>query len=227
MMALMMKLVSVQVGRPRIVPPSGDGQPWDRQWETAFWKEPVEVPVRVRRLQVEGDGQAAVDIHGGSDQAVLCYSASHYPLWRRELELPEMSPGGFGENFTIAGQDERSVCIGDVYEVGEALVQVSKPRGPCFKISWRWRRPDLLGRVEATGRHGWYARVLREGLIEAGQPLRLEARPHPEWTVGAAGQVIRFRKRRPELAAQLARCEALAEEDRGHLLRAVRSSLAG
>jgi MOSC domain-containing protein YiiM len=223
----MMKLVSVQVGRPRIVPPTGDGQPWDRPWKTAFWKEPVEGPVRVGLLQVEGDGQAAADIHGGADQAVLCYSADHYRLWRRELELPEMSPGGFGENLTIAGQDERSVCIGDVYEVGEALVQVSKPRGPCFKISWRWRRLDLLRRVEATGRHGWYVRVLREGLVEAGQPLRLEDRPHPEWTVGAAGEVIRLRKQRPELAAQLARCEALAGEDRGNLLRAVRTSLAG
>jgi MOSC domain-containing protein YiiM len=181
----------------------------------------------VSSLGVEGDVQAEADIHGGSDQAVLCYSAAHYPLWRQELELPEISAGGFGENFTIAGQDEKGVCIGDVYEVGEALVQVSKPRGPCFKISWRWRRQDLLGRVEATGRHGWYLRVLRPGLVEAERPLRLEDRPHPEWTVGAAGEVIRHRKRRPELAAQLARCEALAEEDRGNLLRAVRTSLAG
>jgi MOSC domain-containing protein YiiM len=223
----MMKLVSVQVGTPRSVPPTGDGQPWDRTWETAFWKEQVQGPVMLRFLNVEGDRQAAVGIHGGKDQAALCYSADHYPAWRRELDLPEMSGGGFGENFTIAGQAERSVCIGDVYEIGEALIQVSKPRGPCFKIAWRWRREDLLSRVESSGRHGWYVRVLREGPVEAGQPVHLEDRPHPDWTVRAAADVIRFRRRRPELAAQLARLEALAEEDRERLRQTVRRSLAG
>jgi MOSC domain-containing protein YiiM len=223
----MMKLVSVQVGTPRSVPPTGDGQPWDRTWETAFWKEQVQGPVMLRFLNLEGDRQAAVGIHGGKDQAALCYSADHYPAWRQELDLPEMSGGGFGENFTIAGQGERSVCIGDIYAVGEALIQVSKPRGPCFKIAWRWQREDLLSRVESSGRHGWYVRVLREGLVEAGQPVHLEDRPHPDWTVRAAADVIRFRKRRPELAAQLARLEALADEDRERLLQTVRRSLAG
>jgi MOSC domain-containing protein YiiM len=223
----MMKLVSVQVGTSRSVPPTGDGQPWDRTWETAFWKEPVRGPVMVRFLNLEGDGQAATGIHGGRDQAALCYSADHYPAWRQELGLCEMSGGGFGENFTIAGQDERSVCIGDIYEIGEALIQVSKPRGPCFKIAWRWQREDLLSRVESSGRHGWYVRVLREGLVEAGQPVHLEDRPHPDWTVRAAADVIRFRRRRPELAAQLARLEALADEDRERLLQTVRRSLAG
>ncbi len=223
----MMKLVSVQVGTPRSVTPTGDGQPWDRTWETAFWKEQVQGPVMLRFLNLEGDRQAAVGIHGGKDQAALCYSADHYPTWRQELDLPEMSGGGFGENFTIAGQDERSVCIGDIYAVGEALIQVSKPRGPCFKIAWRWQREDLLSRVESSGRHGWYVRVLREGLVEAGQHVRLEDRPHPDWTVRAAADAIRFRKRRPELAAQLARLEALAEEDRERLRQTVRRALAG
>ena len=221
-----MKIVSIQVGRPRTVPPTGDGQPWDREWRTAFWKEAVQGPVMLRATNLEGDGQADLDVHGGPDQAVLCYSADHYPAWREELGLPEMSHGGFGENFTISGQDERSVCIGDVYRVGEAVVQVAKPRGPCYKISWRWRRRDLTSRVESSGRHGWYVRVLVEGEVEAGQAPELEDRPHPEWSVRAAGEVIRFRKRRPELAAQLARCEALADEDRTRLRAAVLASLA-
>jgi MOSC domain-containing protein YiiM len=223
----MMKLVSVQVGTARTIPPTGDGKPWDRTWETAFWKEPVRGPVMLRFLNLDGDRQAAATIHGGKDQAALCYSADHYPAWRQELDLPEMSGGGFGENFTIAGQDERSVCVGDIYEIGEALIQVSKPRSPCFKIAWRWQREDLLPRVESSGRHGWYVRVLREGLVEAGQPVQLEDRPHPDWTVRAAADVIRFRKRRPELAAQLARLEALAEEDQEKLRQTVRRSLAG
>ena len=221
-----MQLVSIQVGRPRTVPPTGDGQPWDREWRTAFWKHPVQGPVILGRTNVEGDAQADLDVHGGADQAVLCYSADHYPAWREELELPELTFGGFGENLTIAGQDERSVCVGDVYRVGDALVQVSKPRGPCYKISWRWRRRDLLSRVESSGRHGWFVRVLVEGAVQAGQPLELEDRPHPEWSIRAVGDVIRFRKRRPELAAQLARCEALAEEDRARLRVAALGSLA-
>jgi MOSC domain-containing protein YiiM len=223
----MMQLVSIQVGRPRTIAASGDGQPWDREWETAFWKDPVEGPAALRSLHVEGDAVADRNGHGGPDQAALCYSADHYALWRQELGLPEMPHGGFGENLTIARQDERSVCIGDVYQVGEALIEVSKPRSPCFKISWRWRRADLLRQVEATGRHGWYVRVLREGTIEAGQPVRLEDRPHPDWTVRAAADVIRYRKRRPELAAQLASCEALATEDRLRLRAAARDAVAG
>ena len=88
------------------------------------------------------------------------------PDWREELSLPEMGPGGFGENFTVSGQDEATVFIGDVYEVGEAVVQVSQPRGPCANISRRWERPDLVRRVEESGRHGWYLRVLQEGVVE-------------------------------------------------------------
>lgn len=223
----MMQLVSIQVGLPRTISPTGDGFPWDTEWTTAFWKDPVEGPVALTSLSLEGDGVADTEGHGGLDQAVLCYSADHYPFWRQELDMPDMPHGAFGENFTIAGQDERGVCIGDVYEVGDAIVQVSKPRGPCKKISWRWRRADLLKQVEASGRHGWYARVLRDGLVEAGQPVRLHERPHPEWTVRAAADVIRFRKRRPELAAQLARCEALATEDRLRLRAAARDAIAG
>lgn len=223
----MMHLASVQVGLPRTVPPTGDGQPWDREWRTAFWKEPVEGPVMLGQLNLEGDRQGDTKGHGGPDQVALCYSADHYPAWRSELEMPDLPHGGFGENLTIAGQQESSVCIGDVYELGQALIQVSKPRNPCFKISWRWRRADLLPRVEATGRHGWYVRVLREGLIEAGQPVTLQDRPHPDWTVRAASDVMRARKRRPELAAQLALCEALAVEDRLVLRAAVRAAVAG
>jgi MOSC domain-containing protein YiiM len=222
----MMHLVSIQVGRPRTVAPSGDGQPWDRQWTTAFWKDPVEGPVMLGLLSVEGDGVADTNGHGGPDQAALCYSADHYSAWRSELDLPDLPHGGFAENFTISGQDEKSVCIGDVYEIGQAVIQVSKPRSPCFKISWRWRRADLLPRVEATGRHGWYVRVLREGLVEAGQPVRLQDRPHPDWSVRAAADVIQARKKRPELAAQLALCEALAIEDRLRLRAAARDAIA-
>jgi MOSC domain-containing protein YiiM len=153
--------------------------------------------------------------------AVLCYAFDHYARWREELGLSEMAPGGFAENFTLAGQDERTVCIGDVYGVGEAVVQVSQPRGPCINISRAWERPDLLGRVEETGRHGWYLRVLQEGRVEAGLELRLLDRQYPGWSVRRAADIYRWRKREKAAAAELARCEALAEGARMVLLRAV------
>lgn len=219
-----MELTSIQVGRPRRVHPTGDGGPWDRPWRTAFWKQPVLGPVVLRTTNLEGDRQADVRVHGGPDQAVLCYSAEHYAAWRRELGLPDMQHGAFGENFTIAGQDEGTVCVGDVYEVGGAVVQVSSPRGPCYKISWRWRRPDLLERVRETHRHGWYLRVLREGLVEARQQLHLANRPYPAWTVRCAGEALELRHQEPRRAAELAMCSALGERSRRQLLRAVKLS---
>ncbi len=188
---------------------AGGLEPRDRPWRSAFVKLPVSGPVRVGRTNLDGDRQADRRVHGGPDMAVLCYSASHYPAWREELGLPSMPHGGFGENFTIEGQDEETVCIGDVYEVGEAVLQVSQPRGPCHKISYRWRNPELLRLVEESGRHGWYARVLLEGMVEAGQPLRLLERKNPQWSVRRAADVHWDRKLRPGDAAELALCQEL------------------
>ena len=212
----MARLVSIQVGRPRWNV-TADGQ----RWRSAFFKAPVSGPVALGFTNLDGDGQADTSVHGGPDMAALCYSFEHYPDWREELSLPEMGPGGFGENFTVSGQDEATVFIGDVYEVGEAVVQVSQPRGPCANISRRWERPDLVRRVEESGRHGWYLRVLQEGVVEAGLEVRLIERPHPEWTVQRAWQAYRRRKRDREPAAELARCEALAADTRAALLAAV------
>jgi len=212
-----MRVLSIQVGRPRMLAPTGDGAPWDRRWRTAFLRQPVAGPVRLLREGLEGDRVGDRRIHGGPEMALLAYSAGHYPVWQAELGLPEMGPGGFGENLTVTGQDELSVCIGDVYELDGAAVQVSQPRGPCCKIAWRWRRLDLLDRVIETGRHGWYLRVLREGAIETGQELRLVERPHPEWTVRRAADVYRDRHRDRAAAAGLARCEALAPRAREKL----------
>jgi MOSC domain-containing protein YiiM len=211
------RLVSIQVGVPRWNV-CADG----RRWRSAFFKEPVAGPLALGFTNLEGDRQADARVHGGPDMAVLCYAFDHYASWRDEVELAGMGPGGFGENFTVAGQDETTVCLGDVYDLGEAVVQVSQPRGPCTKISQRWERPDLLRRVEETGRHGWYLRVLQEGTVEAGLELRLIERPHPEWTVRRTWDVYRWRKREKALAAELARCEALAADTRAELLEAVK-----
>ena len=210
-------LLSLQIGRPHRHPRPAFAPP-GHYWQTAFFKYPVAGPVALGRFNVAGDRQADQRVHGGPDQAVLAYAADHYPLWRAELGLPDMGPGGFGENFTVAGQSEADVCIGDVYQLGDAIVQVSQPRGPCYKISWRWNRPDLLARVEATGRHGWYLRVLQEGTVQAGLDLVRLARPNPSWTLSRARDVIRNRKRGPAAVLELAAVAELSEAHRRLLL---------
>lgn len=209
----MPRLLSIQVGRPRDLV-TADGQ----EWRSAFLKAPVEGPLMLRELNLEGDLQADQKNHGGPDQAVLCYSADHYPAWRAELGLPDLPHGGFGENFTIAGQEEATVCVGDVYEVGEAVVQVSVQRGPCYKIAYRWDRPELLQQVERSGRHGWYLRVLMEGRVEAGLEVRLIERPYPEWTVRRAADTWRRRRVDREAARLLAGCLAYPAGAREALL---------
>jgi len=200
------RLVSVQVGQPLFLGPDvGLEEPLNHRWHSAFFKEPVAGPVRLGRTNLDGDRQADPRVHGGPDMAVLAYSAEHYPLWREELGIAQIGPGGFAENFTISGQDELTVSIGDVYRVGGALVQVSQPRGPCYKISYRWKRPDLLGRCESNGRHGWYLRVLEEGPVEAGDAVDLLERPNPGWTVRRAADAYRARRKDRVTAAELAR----------------------
>jgi MOSC domain-containing protein YiiM len=149
---------------------------------------------------------------------VLAYAAGHYPAWRAELgrELPH---GAFGENLTIEGLDEDAVCIGDVFAIGEAVLQVSQPRVPCFKLAYRWRIKDLTARVRRTRRPGWYLRVLETGWLEAGARVRLEDRPHPSWTVRKTLEVEERRRDDPEAARRLAtECVFLTDAWRGWLL---------
>ena len=213
------RLVSIQVGLPAVHGEPAAEDPRDRPWRTGFYKSPVVGAVWLGRTNLAGDGQAALGPHGGPDKAVLAYAASHYSAWRAELELPDLNYGAFAENFTVASLAEDRVCIGDVFAIGQTRVQVSQPRAPCWKIARRWRIPDLTRRVEATGRTGWYLRVLEEGYVEAGQPVELLARPHPEWTVARAAAVARDREAHSEPAACLA---ALPE-----LSAAWRTALAG
>ncbi|MBL8849098.1 MAG: MOSC domain-containing protein [Planctomycetaceae bacterium] len=183
------RLVSIQVGRPQTYTGAfADGGP--QSWTTAFVKEPVAGPVLVHATQIAGDAQVDLENHGGPDKAVLAYSADHYPLWRTELTEPDMPHGGFGENLTIAGLDENSVCLGDVWTIGPVRLEISQPRQPCWKLARRWNRPWLLKQVIETGRTGWYLRVFKPGTISPELPVVLEDRPHPEWTIARANRVM-------------------------------------
>ena len=208
----MPRLASVQVGQPRSHGRPDAVDPMEREWITAFFKEPVAGPRWLSRTLLEGDDQADKPAHGGPEMAALAYAASHYPRWREELNLPAMGPGGFGENFTIDGLDEGRVCVGDTFAIGGARVQVSQPRGPCVSISMRWKRPDLLKRVTETGRTGWYLRVLEEGHVEAGDEVRLLERPLPEWTVARVFRLKLEPERDPAAVRWLATCERLSPE---------------
>ena len=172
-----MKLVSVQVGRPRKV-----------QWRsmrvsTGIYKEPVEGRVMLHRFNLEGDKQADLTVHGGWDKAVYVYPSEHYAYWRRELPGVPLPYGSFGENFTTEGLDEQSVNIGDRFQVGEAIVEVTQPRLPCYKLGIRFGRPDMPKRFHASGRCGFYLAVLREGAVGAGDVWTRIARDDQEVSV--------------------------------------------
>jgi MOSC domain-containing protein YiiM len=160
-----MKLISVNVGRPRPVPHEG------RVVSTGIFKEPVAGPVFLRRLNLGGDGQADLRVHGGADKAVYVYPFEHYAFWENELGRHDFSHGQFGENFTITGWLEVTVCIGDEFQVGEARVQVTQPRSPCFKLGIRMGDNQFPARFAAANRTGFYLRVLREGRVAAGDAI--------------------------------------------------------
>ncbi|AMV40703.1 MOSC domain-containing protein [Planctomyces sp. SH-PL62] len=203
-------LAAIQVGRPRRLGIEGAADPMDRPWESGIVKEPATGPIMLRRINLDGDDQADRVYHGGPDKAVCCYPAAHYPGWRMELGLPDLAFGGFGENFTTGGLVESGVCIGDVWRVGEAVVQVSQPRQPCWKLARRWKIKTLTRRVQESGRTGWYVRVLTEGLVTAGSPIRLVERPHPEWTVAEANRIMHRDRDDLDGAAALAALPALS-----------------
>ena len=164
-----MKILSVQVGRPRTVAHLG------RDVRTAIFKEPVLFPVAVRRLGLAGDVQADLRVHGGPDKAVYAYDEGGYLHFRHALAR-ELPFGQFGENLTVAGMPETEVRLDDVYRAGSALFQVTQPRSPCFKLGIRMEMPSFLKMFLESGRTGFYLRVLEEGQIAAGDSIELVSR---------------------------------------------------
>jgi len=168
-----MKLVSVNTGMPREVSWHG------RMVTTAIFKEPARGRVALRRLNLDGDRQADLTVHGGEHKAVYCYSLAHYDYWKRELPGRELPMGMFGENFTIddggEGLLEESVHLGDRFSVGTAEVVVTQPRLPCYKLGVRFGSDDMVKRFLASGRTGFYVAVIREGEVGAGDEIKLMA----------------------------------------------------
>lgn len=210
-------LLSIQVSLPKTYGVPGADDWMDQPWQTGFYKERVDGPRWLAQTNLAGDGQADLVNHGGPDKAVLAYASEHYQGWRERLQKPDLPYGAFGENFTVDGLNEDTVSIGDVYRLGGAVVQVSQPRQPCWKLARRWRIKALTALVEQTGRTGWYLRVLEEGEVEPGQELTLLERPHPDWTVTRATRTMRTRTKDRLAAGQLSLIEELAMSWREHL----------
>ena len=212
-------LASIQTGVVRRLGREDASDPLEKPWSSGFFKEPIIGPVFVTTTHVVGDQQADLKHHGGPDKAVLAYAAGHYPAWRTELNLPDMPFGAFGENFTIDGWNEDTVCVGDVFRIGgEVVVEVSQPREPCWKLARRWKIRDLPKRVIATSRSGWYFRVRRIGTVEAGMAVERLENPFPQWTIRAANRVMHFEKQNAEANASLAECPALSIDWRDALI---------
>ena len=213
-------ILSLQVGLPGELSDT-ESNDSKKTWTTGFIKQPVDRSVWLGSLNLTGDGQADLVHHGGANKAVCVYSAEHYPFWHRELNRVDMQHGAFGENLTIAGLTEKDVCIGDIWAIGEALVQVSQPRHPCWKLARRWNIKDLALRVQQTGRTGWYFRVLREGLIASGMPITLAERPFAVWTVDRANHIMHHDKENFAEAACLAAIPLLSSNWQESLLRRI------
>lgn len=161
-----MKLTSINVGRPREIIHRGQAV------STGIFKEPVAGPVFLRQLNLDGDRQADLRVHGGADKAVYLYPFEHYAFWAAETGRDDFVYGQFGENLTVTGLLEDDVGIGDVFQIGEARVQVSQPRTPCFKLGIRMGDDEFPARFAAANRTGFYLRVLDEGVVTSGDAIR-------------------------------------------------------
>jgi len=172
-----MRLVSINVGQPRVVAWRG------RSVQTSIWKHPVSGPVYARKLNLDGDRQADLRIHGGADKAVYVYPSEHYAYWSPELGGMELPWGAFGENFTTEGLLEGDVQIGDQFTVGGAQFAVTQPRMPCFKLGIRFGRPALLKEFLQSGRTGFYLAVVREGMVAADDVIQRSKSENASLTV--------------------------------------------
>ncbi len=200
-----MRLLSINLSLPKPVPHKG------REVATGIFKEPVEGPIRVGRLNLEGDGQADLVAHGGACKAVYAYPFEHYDYWSRELGRTDFAFGQFGENFTVGGLLEEEVLIGDLLKIGDAVLEVTQPRMPCFKLGIRMGGLDDFPQTFLkSGLVGFYLRVVQEGPIVAGAAIeRIKTDPN-SMSVRGISELMHFDKGNTEDAKKALSLEALA-----------------
>lgn len=208
-----MKVLSVNVGLPRDVISKG------KPVTTGIFKEPVEGRVRLRTLNLDGDRQADLKVHGGTDKAVYAYPAEHYDYWRRERPGVELRWGMFGENFTVEGLHENEIKVGDQFRIGSAELMVTQPRLPCYKLAVKFGRDDIIKRFLESGRTGFYFAVVKEGEVGAGDSIEMIGRDANDLTV--AGVTRLYLQGKDDLAAlqKAIKVEALPPSWKAHFER--------
>lgn len=211
-----MRLISVNVGLPRNVKWQG------KVVRTSIWKNPVEGRIRVSRLNLDGDRQSDLSVHGGADKAVYAYPSEHYSYWRDTLPDVDLSEqrrpgsvatpwGAFGENFTTEGVLEDQVRIGDRLRVGSAEFMVMQPRMPCFKLGIRFNRMDMVKHFLQSKRTGFYLAVIREGEVAAGDPIYCEDRQEGALTIADIVNLYTLDSENQELLRRATELPALPE----------------
>jgi MOSC domain-containing protein YiiM len=201
-----MKLVSLNVARPRLAVYKG------ATINTGIFKQPVSGPVQLRTLNLDGDRQADLSVHGGPYKAVYAYPSEHYPFWRRELPDMELPWAMFGENFTTEGLAEDHLHVGDRFEIGSSEIMVRQPRVPCYKLAAKFQRDDILERFLHSGRSGFYFSVETEGVVEAGDLFRLIARDENGITIAEMNRLFVREKYNRELLEKAIHTAALPED---------------
>ena len=207
-----MKLISVNVGLPREIVYKG------RAITTGIFKAPVAGSVRARRLNLDGDRQADLTVHGGAEKAVYVYPAEHYVYWRNELPDLQLDWAMFGENFTTAGLLEDGVNIGDRYRIGSATFQVTQPRMPCYKLAAKFQRDDMLKRFLRSLRTGFYFSVIEEGEVATSDPIALVSRDAAGITVTDITKLYISKGKDQDLLRRAAQIEALPASWRDYFL---------
>jgi MOSC domain-containing protein YiiM len=206
-----MRIVSVNVGRPRLVLWKGS------QVSTGIFKEPVEGLVEVKKLNLNGDRQADLSVHGGPEKAVYAYPSEHYPYWRNEIPAAKLPWGAFGENLTTEGLSEDTLHIGDRLRVGNALLMVTQPRVPCYKLTIRFDRDDMIKRFIASHTSGYYFAVLEEGQLAAGSLIEIVDRDPHAVRVSDINRLYYGKSHDLELLRRVLEVKALPEGWREHL----------
>lgn len=200
-----MQLLSVNVGLPQTVTWKG------RMVTSGIFKAPVNGRVQMRRLNLDGDRQADLSVHGGPNKAIYAYPSEHYAYWRAQFPGMELPWGMFGENFTVAGVIEETIYIGDQFRIGSGIVMVTQPRVPCYKLAAKFGREDIIKRFLASGRSGFYLKVLQEGQVGAGDAIESVGRDNHAITVADIARLYNGQSNDLDLLQRAIQIEALPE----------------
>jgi MOSC domain-containing protein YiiM len=207
-----LKLLSLNVGRPRLMVYKG------ATMNTGIFKLPVKVKVRLRALNLDGDQQADLSVHGGTYKAVYAYPSEHYGYWRKELSDADLPWGSFGENFTTQGLLEDDVHVGDRFRVGSAVVMVRQPRMPCYKLAAKFKRDDMIEHFARSGRSGFYLSVEQEGEVGEGDRIERISQESRGITIAEMNRLFFREKYDRELLEKAIASTALPEDWREYFL---------